>query len=266
MNQPIRWLDDARTDSELRELLRAGSRPPPFPGVLLLSAALAITPKAALATSSLWSSTALLAIKATGAGLVIGLGSIAAVTAIASPAWFERPTSRVTTSVSTSARSESLGVERITPAAVDDRLDPVTNVGSDRLAPVTNVGSDHLDPVTNVGSDPPRPVAARAAAAPAATEASALRGSGIAAEAELLERARSQLSISPSRALRLIAQHEHEFVNGQLQAERELIAVDALLRLGRNTEAQRRAAPLLSDASNQVFAERLRNLLAHHQQ
>lgn len=247
MNQPIRWLDDARTDNEVRELLSAGSRPPPFPQMLLVSTALALTPKAALAANSLWSSTALLALKATGAGLVIGLGSIAAVTAVASPTWLEHPTPRATTNVSTKVPSESLSVDHDT----------------------SRDGDDHEEPAPITVSAPPPAVEARMATAPAAAEPSGVEASakrsGIAAEAELLEQARSQLAISPSRALKLTAQHEHEFAQGQLLAERELIAVDALLRLGRNAEAERRAAPLLSDASNQVFAERLRNLLVHHQ-
>jgi outer membrane protein assembly factor BamD (BamD/ComL family) len=45
----------------------------------------------------------------------------------------------------------------------------------------------------------------------------------------------------PSGALRLAEQHRSRFPRGTLAQEREVIAIDALVRQGRTTEAQGRA-------------------------
>lgn len=80
------------------------------------------------------------------------------------------------------------------------------------------------------------------AAAPAATDAGSARtkrSSGI-AEDQLLEQARSALRSDPARALSLTRQHQLDFPHGALSQEREVIAIEALRRLGRTDEAARR--------------------------
>jgi len=62
------------------------------------------------------------------------------------------------------------------------------------------------------------------------------------AEASLLEQARSALGADPARALSLTQQHAQQFPRGLLVQEREVIAISALRRLGRNSEAEARAA------------------------
>jgi len=61
-------------------------------------------------------------------------------------------------------------------------------------------------------------------------------------EAALLEQARRALDTSPSYALQLANQHRTRFPNGLLTQEREVIAIEALRRLHRTTEADQRAA------------------------
>lgn len=60
-------------------------------------------------------------------------------------------------------------------------------------------------------------------------------------EAPLLERARRALARDPARALALTKQHEQSFPNGLLKQEREVIAIDALRRLGKSQQAGDRA-------------------------
>ena len=60
-------------------------------------------------------------------------------------------------------------------------------------------------------------------------------------EATLLEQARRALSSSPSSALLLANQHRARFPNGVLTQEREVIAIEALRRLHRGSEADQRA-------------------------
>lgn len=61
-------------------------------------------------------------------------------------------------------------------------------------------------------------------------------------EAALLEQARSALTRDPARALSLTQQHEARFPSGVLKQEREVIAIEALRRLGRGTAASERAS------------------------
>jgi hypothetical protein len=60
-------------------------------------------------------------------------------------------------------------------------------------------------------------------------------------EAELLERARRLVGSNPAGALELAQQHRARFAGGVLAQEREVIAIDALRRLGRVKEAEARA-------------------------
>jgi hypothetical protein len=61
-------------------------------------------------------------------------------------------------------------------------------------------------------------------------------------ELELLRGARLALKGSPVEALRLVEQHRASYPGGKLTQERELIAISALLALGRRTAALSRAA------------------------
>jgi hypothetical protein len=89
----------------------------------------------------------------------------------------------------------------------------------------------------------------------------AFEAPGLVDEARLLESARSALASSPAQALEIANRHQRLYPAGQLSAEREFIAIDALLRLGRREEAERRAAPRLAQAPGSLYARRLRQLL-----
>ncbi len=80
-------------------------------------------------------------------------------------------------------------------------------------------------------------------------------------EARTLEQARAAVQTNPAKALELVTDHQRYYPAGQLTAERELIAIEALLRLGRREEAMRRAAPSLARAPGSLYAKRLRRLL-----
>lgn len=59
-------------------------------------------------------------------------------------------------------------------------------------------------------------------------------------EVELLEQARQSLKSDPSRALQRANEHARRFPRGVLVQEREVLAIQALRRLGRDAEADRR--------------------------
>jgi hypothetical protein len=60
-------------------------------------------------------------------------------------------------------------------------------------------------------------------------------------EVELLERARAALKNNPQYALSLTAEHKLRFPGGALAQEREVIAIEALKRLGREDQASLRS-------------------------
>lgn len=83
----------------------------------------------------------------------------------------------------------------------------------------------------------------KAAAATSASPSNAARNTRAPAlsEAALLEQARSALASDPARALALTQQHQTRFPSGVLKQEREVIAIEALRRLGRSQAATERA-------------------------
>lgn len=74
----------------------------------------------------------------------------------------------------------------------------------------------------------------------ASGSASASATSGGPSEVALLEQARASLATNPSRSLALTEEHRRRFAKGALSQEREVIAIEALKKLGRGTEAKKR--------------------------
>jgi TolA-binding protein len=60
-------------------------------------------------------------------------------------------------------------------------------------------------------------------------------------EASLLQAAQSALKTDPHRALALVEEHRRLYPHGALSQEREVIAIEALTRLGRTSEARKKA-------------------------
>jgi type IV secretory pathway VirB10-like protein len=105
--------------------------------------------------------------------------------------------------------------------------------------------------------------AAPAAAPEAVPAASAVvEGDDLTREAALVEAARGALAHDPAEALLRIDEHARAFPHGQLGGEREIIAVDALRRLGRNAEARARGEALLRRDPTGLYGERVRSILA----
>jgi hypothetical protein len=73
-------------------------------------------------------------------------------------------------------------------------------------------------------------------------------------ELSLLKRAREA---DPTQALALTAEHARRFPTGALEQEREMIAIDALLRLGRRDVAEQRAKRFQAQYPGSAHARRL---------
>lgn len=81
-------------------------------------------------------------------------------------------------------------------------------------------------------------------------------------EVELLRRAQAALGTQPARALALTNEHERRFRGGALAEEREALAIEALRRLGRTQEAQRRTVLFQRRYPDSVHASRVRGSAA----
>jgi hypothetical protein len=76
-------------------------------------------------------------------------------------------------------------------------------------------------------------------------------------ELQLLFEARKALQAQPEAALRLLAEHAARFHNGQLAPEREVLAIEALRKLGRNTEADQRLREFQARYPQSIHLRRL---------
>jgi hypothetical protein len=103
--------------------------------------------------------------------------------------------------------------------------------------------------------------AAATRTAPAAPAAAASSGDTLAREIALIDAGRGQLAAAPLRALAALETHRREFPSGQLAAEREFLAVEALLAAHRSDEARRRARELAARYPSSSYAARAARLL-----
>jgi hypothetical protein len=117
-------------------------------------------------------------------------------------------------------------------------------------------------PTATTKARPTTPQARRAAEHPAAAPALATGSpADPAAELALLEQAQLAIDRDPARALALAERHRARFARGQFAQEREMLAIDALLRLKRVPEARRRAAAFERANPNSSHLPRLRDRL-----
>lgn len=87
---------------------------------------------------------------------------------------------------------------------------------------------------------------------------------GLAEELRQLEQIRQRLRVSPASALTEADTHARRFPHGTLGPERELLRVDALLRLGRDAEARKLAERMLAAPEGHPYRTQIEKLLAVH--
>lgn len=108
----------------------------------------------------------------------------------------------------------------------------------------------------------PRPASSAPRAVPSAVPPAAPPADVERAELALLDAAQASLTTRPGEALALCEQHRRQHASGSLAQEREVIALDALLRLGQRAEAERRAAAFHAAHPGSGHARRIDALLA----
>jgi hypothetical protein len=102
---------------------------------------------------------------------------------------------------------------------------------------------------------PPQDATARNPSRPARVDR------GVASEAALIEAARSVVRRDPARALAITETHRRSFPSGELAPEREVLAIDALVRLGRRDEARARADAFRTAHPRSIHTARIAAIL-----
>jgi hypothetical protein len=105
------------------------------------------------------------------------------------------------------------------------------------------------------------PAATDRASSPSSLSQSAATTDPGPTEGALLLRARQELSSDPSDALALTQEHARRFPFGTLLQEREVLAIEALARLGRTAEARRRLDAFRSRFPQSPHVARLTTLV-----
>jgi outer membrane protein assembly factor BamD (BamD/ComL family) len=80
---------------------------------------------------------------------------------------------------------------------------------------------------------------------------------------KLLERAQDALRSRPAEALALCNEHTQRFPGGMLVQEREVIAIEALVKTGRKEDARKRADRFKTRFPGSSHTRRLDALLAN---
>ncbi|MDF2693626.1 MAG: hypothetical protein K0S65_2009, partial [Labilithrix sp.] len=148
-----------------------------------------------------------------------------------------------------------------------DHVEPKTETPRPTEEPVTARGADGSTtaaiPVDELPSAAPPSASAPAPAFAGGVRGASVRSSTVSAggasspEIELLQRAKAALVSDPERALSITSEQARAYPSGEFVQEREVIAVEALSRLGRKDEAVRRARALVKQFPRTPYAARL---------
>ena len=237
MNAPRRLLDDPNADAELQELLRQSPRARSLDPLTQRR----LRGRVARAAAVPMVAAGWLFVKSAAAalGVVLGTGAIAIATGVVdwSPPQEPQPVDAV-----------------VAPAAAKSPRVASTSAS----APAVEVAPEP-EPVPA-----PEPVKAAPAASFALASPSASGAGSLSVEAAILERARRELRAAPAVALSVATEHAQRFPRGQLSAERTLIQIEALHRLGRDGEARGLGRGLLSGSNAGLYAERVHQLLGEN--
>ena len=134
---------------------------------------------------------------------------------------------------------------------------PTTPTASAMIATTTSAG-----PTTISGSLPPASASAQALPVPTSPPAATMiKPPNPDDEVRTLDRAQDALASDPESALSLCNDDAILFAHGPLAQEREVIAIDALTRLGRMTDAKARAKKFAHDFPSSAALPRVHKLI-----
>jgi hypothetical protein len=256
----VRWCSQAgNAPAGVRELLQAAAAPAPMPAA---SHARALSYATELATGEAVGALSIIGGKVLAGGLVVGTACGLVALAVGHRA----PTATV-----------------IGPRGGGDARSAVTRVAERRVvADNPEVSSDTRKESPRMGNAPAPAPTANVGGAPEPSpvgrgQAKSRRGARpepraeiskadhtaqtLAEEAALLDRARRALAADPALALRLSQTHAERFPHGQLLPASQVVAIDALRRLGRGDEARSQARRFLEAQPDSLYSDRVRKLI-----
>jgi hypothetical protein len=242
MSDPRRWRDDASLPEDTRALLRGARRSRPMTAAERLRTAERVAPLVAIpmaAGTLLW-------VK----GLALAFGVVVAATVVL----------RTMPDRSDAAASPTQTAEKAAPAGA--RSESTASAAKSADEPVAEPPSPDAQSRPVEEKAAPRAPAPAPAPSPAPPPEPVGSGDTLAEEARMLEEARALVGASPGQALARLDQHAAKYPRGQLGAERELLAVDALRRAGRTAEARARGEALLARSKGGLYEERVRRMLS----
>src|SRR5262245_41608088 len=239
MREPRRWRDDPTSMTAVSGTLLRGARRPQSPGARdleRLGAAVEGIARAPIAPPPSWlrvGRAAALAFVIVGGGTFVG-------------ALHARDAKRLAESVAAVEATEPARAHRPAVAAAPAPAAP-------EAAPVPARAPAHA------ARSNKRHVAEARVAAPVPAEATPT--DSLAREVPLIDAGRAELASSPSRALATLETHRREFPRGQLAAEREFLAVQALVQMNYIADAKKRAGELATRYPASSYAARATRLI-----
>ena len=250
MKEPVRWKDDPNAPVGARDLLVHGeptSAMPPQARALIAAELGAGVGVGATATTA--GSTFIVVAKVAAGVAALGVAGGTAMWALSD----RTPPPPVT------HQAPQPEVVDAPPAVVD--APPAVVVAPPLTAPAVKAKSVRLEAKTRPTAKPRRSVnRKRPSTVPAAPDRAG-PAQDLVKEAALLEKARRAAVEAPSRALAIVERHATQYPDGALAAEREVLAIEVLGRLGRHDASRVRATRFLQRHQNSPYAELVRRTL-----
>jgi hypothetical protein len=255
MTVPRRWADSPDAPDGVRDLFAAGRRTRAMSpeARARLGSRLAKPLAAAVVTNYVagWKAMAF----AAGLGLTATAGVVVATRAARAP-------SIAAESPSTGAHSRRAPVPVERPATAQ----PVARPESPAVPPPAIVASatpevPRVKASVGTAALPSSGLPQATLDLPVEAVAPAVATDTLGAELKLLEEARAHYASDPQATLDRLDEHARRFPDGKLSSERELLALDALQRLGRVDDERARAERLLPTVRGTIYENRVRTHL-----
>jgi len=239
MRRPVRWLEEERVSADVRGLLERAGQSRALPDEVRTRSI------ARLDRYLVWPAAASLLLWLKGIAIAAGIAVAGAVTvAEIRPMVWSAPVQVDVAPSKPQTSAPMTMAPRATTAAAPGSVAPTLAAPA-----VVPVEQDRTPPAKLQAPAP-------TTSAPAQPEVDPLTR-----EAAMLERARASLDRDPRASLSELDACAAAFPSGTLRIERELLAVDALTRVGSREEARRRAEALLSAARGSIYEPRVRSML-----
>lgn len=247
MSDPVRWKQGGGAPRGLDDLLRRAPRPRAMSAAerARTAARFAQVPAASITFGAAW------AAWAKGIAVVAGLGvsGLAAYPLVSD----HRASSSIVAPI------QRLPADRLRAVDPDRNLDLERPASPAATTPEVPPAPELPALTITTAKSSTRPLAPDAP--PVDARAPAIDADALLREAALLEKARAGIARDPEASLRALDEHREGFGDGQLAAERELLAIDALAQQGRTAEARSRAQAFLARFPSSPYADRVRRIV-----